>query len=327
MKGVSVIICCYNSATRLPKTLENLAKQDFKDFWELIIVDNNCNDNTIEIANREWSSYQINIPLIIVKEPTSGLSYARKKGIETAKGKYFVFCDDDNWLHGDYLSKAYSIFENHEELAVVGGIGIPVFESNKPIWFDDFEEFYATGSQANAWCVYGAGAVYRTNVVKSLYAKGFKSVLTDRNGESLSSGGDIELSMAISLMGFEVKGSDELVFEHFMPKVRCSKSYFRNLIWNIGISDTLLLPYKYKYSNVSRNGIKRQWFWNLFIKIYSTFLIEKQFSKYFSFSLNSLFNWTYLLGFLYGLYHNRKTLKLEFESIDSAPWINKKYSK
>ncbi len=58
--GASVIVCCYNSAARLPHTLAHLAGQivpeDF--FWEIILVNNASTDNTVECATAIWNKLQ-----------------------------------------------------------------------------------------------------------------------------------------------------------------------------------------------------------------------------------------------------------------------------
>jgi glycosyltransferase involved in cell wall biosynthesis len=69
----------------LPTTLEHLALQQVPKHisWELIIVDNHSTDGTAGVAEREWKKYFIDIPFQIVYEENPGLSYARRKGINT----------------------------------------------------------------------------------------------------------------------------------------------------------------------------------------------------------------------------------------------------
>lgn len=52
--GVSIVICCYNSASRLPETLQHIAEQEVAAniSWEVIVVDNASTDNTQEIAKK-----------------------------------------------------------------------------------------------------------------------------------------------------------------------------------------------------------------------------------------------------------------------------------
>jgi len=48
LRGVSIIICCYNSAWVIGWTLEALLAQRIRDIpsWEIIVVDNKSTDGT-----------------------------------------------------------------------------------------------------------------------------------------------------------------------------------------------------------------------------------------------------------------------------------------
>ena len=52
-KGVSVIVCCYNSALRLPETIRHIVQQETpaEIDWEVVIVNNSSTDNQISIYN------------------------------------------------------------------------------------------------------------------------------------------------------------------------------------------------------------------------------------------------------------------------------------
>ena len=71
--GVSVVICCHNSAKRLPETLAHLAAQDVPvgTPWEVIVVDNCSTDGTSEVASRTWAS-RMTVPLRVVREERAG---------------------------------------------------------------------------------------------------------------------------------------------------------------------------------------------------------------------------------------------------------------
>ena len=88
-----MIICCYNSATRLPQTLKHLAEQQVpQDLnWEVIVVDNNSTDHTAEVAKDLWVQYGSPVNLKVVPEWNPGLSNARKKGVYEAKGEIIMF--------------------------------------------------------------------------------------------------------------------------------------------------------------------------------------------------------------------------------------------
>ena len=127
-RGVSIIICCYNSALRLPETLKHLALQQTTASWEVIVVNNNSTDATSQVANEEWDKSGVPAIFRIVEEPTPGLAAARNKGIVEAKYDYLIYCDDDNWLSPNYVADVYELFEKDSTIGIIGGNGTPVTE-------------------------------------------------------------------------------------------------------------------------------------------------------------------------------------------------------
>lgn len=237
LKGISVIVCCYNSITRLPNTLKHLANQKISSFiqYEVIIVDNNSDDSTGSFAQTFWNKLDSPVSFQVVKESKAGLSYAREKGIATAKYEYIVFCDDDNWLDEKYLAYAYSIMNSHPKIGVLGGVGSAISNTELPHWFSTLESFYAVGKQ-NSYQgniqnkpIYGAGLIMRKSVFLKAKTKGFKSLLTDRTKTSLASGGDSEICLIMRLLGYEIWYDERLKFQHFIPKNRLNKDYIQKL--------------------------------------------------------------------------------------------------
>lgn len=85
----SVIVPEHNSAAFMRKGLDSIREQTFTDY-ELIIVCDNCQDNTAEIA-REYSDK--------VFEISAGrCAAARNKGLDEARGEWLLFMDDDDWF-------------------------------------------------------------------------------------------------------------------------------------------------------------------------------------------------------------------------------------
>lgn len=256
VKGVSIIICCFNSALKLPKTIEHLACQVVPDQMpcEIVIVDNASTDNTAETAYALWRKYdRSDISFTVVSQPKPGLSFAREKGISEAHFEVLIFCDDDNWLANDYISTAYELMTNDERIGALGGVGQAV--NQMPLWLEDFQGFYALGPQAigaglvPSKCLYGAGIVLRKSAVVNLQKRGFKSLLTGRIGSKLISGEDIELTMALSIIGYEIYYSSRLRFLHDISLSRYEFRYFLKLTFYIGYSWMALTPYHIYLSN------------------------------------------------------------------------------
>lgn len=99
MPMVSVIVPCYNQAHFLPESIGSVLAQTFAD-WECVIVNDGSPDNTREVA----MSLAANDPRIrYVEQKNRGLSGARNRGIDEAKGNYIQFLDSDDVLHPEKL--------------------------------------------------------------------------------------------------------------------------------------------------------------------------------------------------------------------------------
>ena len=122
MNGVSVIICCYNSANRIEKTLKHLSSQCLPPVpVEIIVVDNASKDLTKEVARKFWANNGNNqIAFKIVEELSPGLNNARERGVSEAIYNIGIFCDDDNWLFPDFVSKAYQQLIEDPTIGLIG---------------------------------------------------------------------------------------------------------------------------------------------------------------------------------------------------------------
>ena len=95
----SVIIPVYNRPDELQSLLESLSSQTFNDFEVIVIEDGS--DHSSRAIVRDFHE-RININYHFQKN--TGQGFARNKGIELAKGDYFVFFDSDCVIPPDYLA-------------------------------------------------------------------------------------------------------------------------------------------------------------------------------------------------------------------------------
>ncbi|WP_405305675.1 glycosyltransferase family 2 protein [Methanobrevibacter sp.] len=102
---VSVIVPVFNSEEYIGTTLDSIINQDFKSF-ELIVIDDGSTDNSLEIINQKLSKSTISYN--VIHQENSGVSSARNRGIDAAKGKYLVFIDADDYVTGNHLSELYN---------------------------------------------------------------------------------------------------------------------------------------------------------------------------------------------------------------------------
>ena len=240
MKGISVIICCYNSELRLPETLKHLflQKELSNINWEIIVVDNASKDSSVLVTQDIYRDFAPSgIDLKIVEESRPGLSYARDRGLISSKYEYILYCDDDNWLNDLYVYRTYTFLEENESYAAVGGNGIEKCEVDPPKWFERFKSIYAIGcrNDGDVTNVYGAGM----GVKKSLL-DGFTYEMSDRKGKSLTSGGDSEMCHYFRAEGYKIRQQCTNTFYHFIPKERLTFKYLLRMASGRGKSKALL---------------------------------------------------------------------------------------
>lgn len=103
----SVEILTRNSAETLERCLGSV-----KDFAEIIILDGNSIDRTLEIAKSHgckiYKQYETNEPEIAIKD----YSEVRNKGLRLASHEWFLYIDADEYLSSETAEEIRSIVEN-----------------------------------------------------------------------------------------------------------------------------------------------------------------------------------------------------------------------
>ena len=106
MKSLSIIVPVYNSGAYLEECLNSLVLQDVVDF-EVIIVDDNSSDNSLDII-KKYCELLPDVFKYIHLDENKGVSVARNIGLKYASGEYIGFVDSDDFVHrymyGDMLA-------------------------------------------------------------------------------------------------------------------------------------------------------------------------------------------------------------------------------
>lgn len=93
MPLISIIVPVYNASERLEACLDSLLAQEFRDF-ELILVDDGSTDRSPEICRKYRDREPDRITLL--GGPNRGVSAARNRGLDVARGEWILFCDADD---------------------------------------------------------------------------------------------------------------------------------------------------------------------------------------------------------------------------------------
>lgn len=113
---ITVIVPVYNRAYCLRRCLDSIKNQSFKD-WECILIDDGSTDDSLAVC-REYVVDDKRFK--VYHQVNQGVSAARNKGLDMARGAYINFVDSDDYLDEDCLSTLYEKRSNTDW--VIGGM-------------------------------------------------------------------------------------------------------------------------------------------------------------------------------------------------------------
>ena len=131
---VSVVVPVYNVREYIRECIESVIKQTYKNL-ECICVDDGSVDGSAEILDE---LARIDARVVAVHQKNSGVSVARNKALDIARGCYITFLDSDDMLAPDFLANAMVAFSNDSELDVWIGQVLKVNENN--VEYSDSEQ-------------------------------------------------------------------------------------------------------------------------------------------------------------------------------------------
>ncbi len=221
---ISVIICTYNRAALLARTLLAFRDQTHPPSAEILVIDNNSNDDTAEVSQRCTEDLRFLLPVTYVYEPTQGLSRARNAGIAVARGDILAFLDDDAVPSPGWLAAIAEVFATHPDAAAAGGPVEPEFEAPRPDWLGPgLEGYYSIldlGPDTKVFprnrLPFGASMALRRGYLGKLR---FSEKL-GRKGTSLASGEEFALLAKIGAKNRRIYYAPGMRVRHFIAKER-----------------------------------------------------------------------------------------------------------
>lgn len=128
---ISVIIPVYNVEKYLSQCLDSVLGQDLNDI-EVICINDGSKDGSLEILKQYQSKDD---RLVVIDKKNEGVSVARNKGLEAAKGKYVAFLDGDDFFEPNCFEKIYQKAESFDvDVFVFGHV---VFDSGEKIVWEN----------------------------------------------------------------------------------------------------------------------------------------------------------------------------------------------
>lgn len=109
---ISVVIPLYNKEKSIASTLRTILHQTFNDY-EIVIVNDGSTDNSVAEVEKVHDTR-----IRLINQQNAGVSAARNRGIEEAKGDLIAFLDADDEWKPEYLATQYHLFQKYPECSV-----------------------------------------------------------------------------------------------------------------------------------------------------------------------------------------------------------------
>lgn len=164
---VSIIVPIYNAEKYLKRCINSLVNQTYSDI-EIILVNDGSTDNSKKICEAA-AVKDARIEIINIKN--QGVSVARNKGLEVAKGEYISFVDADDYVEADYVEQLLVTLKNKNvDIAYCSAV---IEDENKKIIQVEYTTSKLIKTKNYDWnsneahCVV-RGAIYPKNIIKGL---------------------------------------------------------------------------------------------------------------------------------------------------------------
>ncbi|GFD76327.1 Glycosyltransferase, GT2 family [Tenacibaculum mesophilum] len=103
----SIIIPVYNRPQEIDELLGSLTKQELKDDFEVLVIEDGSENSSEEVVNKYTS--QLNLKYF--SKGNSGAGASRNYGMKRASGSYFIILDSDVIVPPQYLSEVKKALE------------------------------------------------------------------------------------------------------------------------------------------------------------------------------------------------------------------------
>lgn len=151
-KKMSIMLPVYNMESYVDECLKSLAKQDWDDDVEVIIIDDGSTDASYEICKRYVHKYPY---MELYHKENGGVASARNVALKHARGEYFYWVDPDDYITDDFWEKIK-----------------PVLHQDYDFIF--FDLIYFSGDRSHPKCFGNKSSIIEKEELMSLFCDGVK---------------------------------------------------------------------------------------------------------------------------------------------------------
>ena len=106
---VSIIVPVYNAEATLSRCVDSVLNQQYTDF-ELLLVDDGSPDGSGALCDR-YAAQDARVR--VIHQKNAGVSAARNRALDAARGTYLQFLDSDDWITPDATRSLVRAAEEH----------------------------------------------------------------------------------------------------------------------------------------------------------------------------------------------------------------------
>lgn len=230
MLDVTVAVCTWNRARLLDQTLQKMRSLDVPPTarWELLVVNNNCTDDTDAVIARHAGA----LPLRRLLEPKQGHCNARNCAIDAARGELVIWTDDDVLVHPNWVRAYLEAAQRWPQATYFGGETRPWYEVPPAAWIDRNREVLAgmlllcqrgrveRPLEGEEFCV-GANMAYRRRVFEQFRFDPQLGLC----GDNAVRGDEVAFQMQLRQAGHVGVFVPGAVVEHFLERRRLTRRF------------------------------------------------------------------------------------------------------
>ncbi|ARA94435.1 hypothetical protein AWN76_015590 [Rhodothermaceae bacterium RA] len=246
-KDLTIAICTYNGAQRIPDVLEALKQQRADRLaWEVLVVDNNSHDETPQVVQRYQAEWPLAAPLRYLHEPRQGKTFAIQRAFQEAGGDLVGFLDDDNIPSVDWVDAVCTFGHSHPRAGAYGGRILPQYEEPPPRGVQAIESAFAVvrrdhphryplGGFLGRMFAPGAGLIIR----KQAWDEAVPRTLRLNGPSGASSIGlheDMEVQWYLHRAGWEIWHNPAMELQHKIPAQRFEEAYLMRFFRELALS-------------------------------------------------------------------------------------------
>ena len=236
---ITVALCTHNHADRLKRTLADLAHlEPPASPWEFLVIDNASTDATPALlATGEWRPAGVDVR--IVREEKLGLSNARNRALQEARGEYILFMDDDETPDPAWLASYEQVMREHQPDALGGCIEVYFEDGARPRWLQDellgflgkLDHGEARWLTERSTPIFGGNFAFHRSVFECI---GNFDARLGRQGTANIGGEDTEIYRRLLEHDCRVRWVPQAVIHHRIQTPKLRRGYFLDLHFRQG---------------------------------------------------------------------------------------------